>query len=121
MQNIIRILSYLTQKGFLLRTRDPGIPMHTCHLVRANTFQVLCPNLVVDNPTIICMGWGLGLGPRNCVAMRFGLAEGKAALAHLVLNFRLEPVATTPIPMRFSKTEAMKPEEGALYLSLKAR
>ncbi|ODM93831.1 Cytochrome P450 9e2 [Orchesella cincta] len=39
-----------------------------------------------------------GIGPRNCIGMRFALVETKAALAHLVNSFRIEPTKKTPIP-----------------------
>ncbi|CAG7696128.1 unnamed protein product [Allacma fusca] len=40
-----------------------------------------------------------GQGPRNCIAMRFALTETKAAIAHLVYNFKIEPCEKTQIPM----------------------
>jgi cytochrome P450 family 9 len=40
-----------------------------------------------------------GIGPRNCIAMRFALVETKAALAHLIYNFKIEPCEKTVIPM----------------------
>ncbi|CAG7709903.1 unnamed protein product [Allacma fusca] len=40
-----------------------------------------------------------GQGPRNCIAMRFALAETKAAIAHLIYNFKIEPCEKTQIPM----------------------
>jgi len=39
-----------------------------------------------------------GSGPRNCIGMRFALMETKAAIAHLVHNFKIEPTAKTPVP-----------------------
>ena len=36
-----------------------------------------------------------GVGPRNCIAMRFAIIEGKCALAHLMHNFRVEPCTKT--------------------------
>jgi len=61
-----------------------------------------------------------GQGPRSCIAMRFALVEGKAALAHLVLKFRLEPSASTTIPLKFASKLALKPENG-LWLKITAR
>ncbi|CAL8086078.1 unnamed protein product [Orchesella dallaii] len=40
-----------------------------------------------------------GIGPRNCIGMRFALVETKAVIAHLVHNFRIEPTNKTPIPL----------------------
>jgi len=52
--------------------------------------------------------------------MRFALAEGKAAIAHLILNFKLEPSAKTEIPMKFKPFAAFKPENG-LWLRVNPR
>jgi len=60
-----------------------------------------------------------GVGPRNCIAMRFALAEGKAALAHLILDFKLQPGSETQIPIKFTKAN-MKPE-GGLWLDIQSR
>lgn len=38
-----------------------------------------------------------GMGPRNCVGMRFALEEAKMALAVLVKKFRFFPVEETPV------------------------
>ena len=54
------------------------------------------------------------------LAMRFALVEGKAALAHLVLKFHLEPSSTTTIPLKFASKLALKPENG-LWLKIVAR
>jgi hypothetical protein len=54
------------------------------------------------------------------VAMRFALVEGKAAIAHLILNFKLSPSNQTQIPMKFSTKGLMKPENG-MWLNLEAR
>ncbi|XP_046646974.1 cytochrome P450 3A24-like [Daphnia pulicaria] len=42
-----------------------------------------------------------GMGPRNCVGMRFAIEEMKIALCTLVKNFRFFPVAETPEEMQF--------------------
>jgi len=41
-----------------------------------------------------------GSGPRNCIGMRFALIEGKAAVAHIVHHFKVEPTDKTPLPMK---------------------
>ena len=38
-----------------------------------------------------------GIGPRNCVGMRFAMEEIKIALCTIVKNFRFFPVAETPV------------------------
>jgi len=41
-----------------------------------------------------------GTGPRNCIGMRFALIESKAAVAFIIHNFKVEPTANTPIPVK---------------------
>ncbi|CAG7727547.1 unnamed protein product [Allacma fusca] len=62
-----------------------------------------------------------GQGPRNCIAMRFALTEAKAAIAHLVYNFKVEPSEKTQIPVKLSnKTTIKKPVDG-MWLSFQSR
>jgi len=49
-----------------------------------------------------------GQGPRNCIGMRFAQIEAKTVLAHLALNFKMEPTEKTPIPIKL--TLNMKPK-----------
>ncbi|CAL8086152.1 unnamed protein product [Orchesella dallaii] len=37
-----------------------------------------------------------GIGPRNCIGMRFALVKSKAAIAQIVHNFFIEPTSKTP-------------------------
>jgi len=59
-----------------------------------------------------------GQGPRNCIGMRFALAEVKVAICHLIHNFRLEPSKRTLIPMEFSSATSLKPKCGGMFLGL---
>ncbi|CAG0904895.1 unnamed protein product [Darwinula stevensoni] len=43
-----------------------------------------------------------GIGPRNCIGMRFALEEGKLALCHLIHSFRILKCAETPVPLKFT-------------------
>jgi cytochrome P450 len=61
-----------------------------------------------------------GTGPRNCIAMRFALMEGKACLAHLFHKFKIEPSSKTMIPLKYSKSAAFKPE-GGMWLKITPR
>lgn len=40
-----------------------------------------------------------GMGPRNCVGMRFAMEEIKIALCTIVKNLRFFPVAETPVSL----------------------
>jgi len=44
-----------------------------------------------------------GLGPRNCIGMRFALIESKVGIAYLAYYFRVEPTDKTPIPVTIDK------------------
>ena len=42
-----------------------------------------------------------GVGPRNCIGMRFAYQEIRLCLAKIIRQFRFEPTADTPIPTKF--------------------
>ena len=46
-----------------------------------------------------------GLGPRNCVGMRFALMEAKTAIAYLVHRFRFFRTANTTVPLKVKKLD----------------
>jgi len=46
-----------------------------------------------------------GIGPRNCVGMRFALMEAKTAVVHLVNKFKFVTTKNTQIPLKFKKFE----------------
>jgi len=54
-----------------------------------------------------------GQGPRNCIGMRLALVESKAAIAHAVHNFRIEPTANTKIPVegRVGSLQMLPPDD----------
>jgi len=50
-----------------------------------------------------------GMGPRNCVGMRFAMEEMKLALAMLVKQFRFVPITETPVNYSFYFFLMLKP------------
>jgi cytochrome P450 len=46
-----------------------------------------------------------GIGPRNCVGMRFALMEAKAAVVHLINKLKFVKSFNTQIPLKFKKFE----------------
>ena len=40
---------------------------------------------------------GFGIGPRNCVGMRFAMEEMKIAICTMIKKFRFYPVEETPV------------------------
>ncbi|CAG7784925.1 unnamed protein product [Allacma fusca] len=62
-----------------------------------------------------CAYQPFGQGPRNCIGNRFALLESKAVIAHLVLNFKLEPCDRTVIPIQFSCQGSIKPMDNICF------
>ncbi|XP_066496516.1 cytochrome P450 3A21-like [Tiliqua scincoides] len=52
-----------------------------------------------------------GIGPRNCLAMRFALLVVKMGIVVLLQKFSLRPCAETPIPMELDTKGFMKPKK----------
>jgi len=48
-----------------------------------------------------------GMGPRNCVGMRFALMEAKTAIAHLVNKFKFVRTPNTTVPLEIKKFEVL--------------
>ncbi|XP_003416647.1 cytochrome P450 3A9-like [Loxodonta africana] len=61
-----------------------------------------------------------GIGPRNCIGMRFSLLSLKAALVLLLQNFSLEICKETPIPLELNTNSFMVPKK-PIFLKLTPR
>ncbi|CAG2167842.1 unnamed protein product, partial [Oppiella nova] len=48
-----------------------------------------------------------GMGPRNCVGMRFALMEAKTAIAHLINKFKFVRTPNTTVPLEIKKFEVL--------------
>ena len=57
----------------------------------------------------------------NFPAMRFALMEAKAALAHLVFNFKIEPCARTPDKLKFKTWSTIRKPAGGMWLKFTPR
>lgn len=54
-----------------------------------------------------------GSGPRGCIASRFALVQLKAVIYHILLEFKLECSAKTPIPLKLKGgTRTLEPVAG---------
>lgn len=62
-----------------------------------------------------------GLGPRICIANRFGMLEVKVLLFHLLARCELQPCAKTTLPLRLSKKSLSIVPEGGFWLNVKRR
>lgn len=58
-----------------------------------------------------------GIGPRACIAQKFGLIQGKSAICHLVYNFYVKPCWRTENPPKGSIESMYLPING-LWLTL---
>lgn len=53
-----------------------------------------------------------GVGPRNCIGMRFAMLEVKMVIAKLLYNFDLKPTAKTPKPpLKLSLNAGVRPKD----------
>ncbi|GLH01130.1 Cytochrome P450 6k1 [Gryllus bimaculatus] len=49
-----------------------------------------------------CCFMPFGEGPHKCVGLRLGYLQGKLGIAHIILNYRIHPCASTPKKMEFN-------------------
>jgi len=54
-------------------------------------------------------------------AMRFAIIEAKAAICHLIHNFRLEPCSKTDIPFKKSGTSTILKPANGMWLKFQER
>lgn len=66
-----------------------------------------------------CSFLPFGLGPRNCVGMRFALIEAKWALVNLLKKFEIVPCAETIEKIKFRNTGFSSPENPILLRVIK--
>lgn len=52
-----------------------------------------------------------GLGPRNCVGMKFAIVEMKLALVKLLLKFEFHPTKNTPVNLKTIEGIVTQPQE----------
>ncbi|XP_055294932.1 cytochrome P450 6A1-like [Sitodiplosis mosellana] len=66
------------------------------------------------------MAWlAFGEGPRNCIALRFGMMQTRIGLITLLTKFEFSPCEKTLIPMVFSSSPIVLSPKDGLYLAIK--
>ena len=53
-----------------------------------------------------------GIGPRNCIGMKFALIELKIGLVKLLLNYEIKPGKSFPQKMQFNEGIVRTPKDG---------
>lgn len=61
-----------------------------------------------------------GVGPRNCIGLRFGMMQARVGLAKLLQNFEISTCARSVVPLKFSKTSIILTPEDGLFLEFKS-
>ena len=61
-----------------------------------------------------------GDGPRNCIAMRFGIMQAKVGLVTLLKHFAFSPSDRTEVPLRFSVKDMILTPVGGMWLNVKS-
>uniref|UniRef100_A0A1B0CSW2 Cytochrome n=1 Tax=Lutzomyia longipalpis TaxID=7200 RepID=A0A1B0CSW2_LUTLO len=59
-----------------------------------------------------------GLGPRNCIGLRFGYLQAKLALITILNNYRVEATERTPKTIEFDKKALVLHSKEPLYMNL---
>lgn len=66
-----------------------------------------------------CCYLPFGDGPHNCIGARFGLLSSKAALVHILTDFKVEPTESTPLCVKFDPKGITLAPQGKLNLCFK--
>ena len=90
-QSILKINHLAVQT----KTKQFSIGIH--YAVKTTLKEKLC-GLKLKPYTFI----PFGLGPRNCVGLKFALMEIKLALCKLIIKFKFHPCSKTQNPMKFN-------------------
>lgn len=65
------------------------------------------------------MAWlAFGEGPRNCIALRFGMMQTRVGIISLLRNFKFSPCTGTPIPMVFGPSPIVLSPKDCIYLKI---
>lgn len=59
-----------------------------------------------------------GLGPRNCIGLRFGMMQTRLGIATILNDFQVTPSKETIIPMRFQPETILLSPLGGMHLNL---
>lgn len=63
------------------------------------------------------MAWlAFGEGPRNCIALRFGMMQTRIGLITLLTNFKFAPCSKTPVPVVFANSPIVLSPKDSIYL-----
>lgn len=57
-----------------------------------------------------------GVGPRNCIGLRFGMMQARVGLVTLLKNFEIKTCSRSIVPLTFSKTNIILTPESELFL-----
>lgn len=65
------------------------------------------------------MSWlAFGEGPRNCIALRFGMMQTRIGIISLLTHFKFLPCSKTPIPMTFGPSPIVLSPKESVYLRI---
>lgn len=65
------------------------------------------------------MAWlAFGEGPRNCIAMRFGMMQTRIGIISLLRDFKFSTCNGTPIPMVFGPSPIVLSSKDCIYLRI---
>lgn len=65
------------------------------------------------------LSWlAFGVGPRNCIGLRFGLMQTRVALAYLLRNFKFSICKQTEVPLMLDKASVLLSAKHGIHLKV---
>jgi len=62
-----------------------------------------------------------GVGPRNCIGMRFALIEAKMAVANFLREFKVSPCSKTEVPLKLEKGNGLIKAVNGVFVKVEKR
>ena len=76
------------------------------HIFRFTKDQKECRDPMVWIP--------FGMGPRNCIGMRFALMEAKTAIVRILQKYTIKQCPQTQVPLQLQEGTTITPKDGIM-------
>jgi len=106
------------EKGCVVSVSIMGLHYDPEHFPQPEVFDPdrFLPKQTLSRSSYVFLPFGVG--PRNCIGMRFALMSTKTAMVHLIKNFHLAPSPKTEVPYKFDKYSMFLKAENGIWLNI---